>query len=74
MTTQGTGKISDEKFSQLGQKHFDLRPKGIGQMLKLLRPIYEKTAACGHFGRHEPELTRESKDKALALKDEAGIK
>ena len=51
VTTFGTGKISDEKISLLVDKHFDLRPKGIVQMLDLLRPIYLKTAAYGHFGR-----------------------
>jgi S-adenosylmethionine synthetase len=74
VTTFGTGKISDEKISELVQKHFDLRPKGIVQMLDLLRPIYEKTAAYGHFGRDEPEFTWESTDKALALAADAGIK
>jgi len=71
VTTQGTGKVSDEKLSELVQKHFDLRPKGIIQMLDLLRPIYEKTAAYGHFGRDEPEFTWEATDKALALKQAA---
>ena len=56
------------------QKHFDLRPKGIVQMLDLLRPIYEKTAAYGHFGRDEPEFTWEKTDKAQALAAEAGMK
>ena len=74
VTTQGTGKISDEKLSELVQKHFDLRPKGIVQMLDLLRPIYEKTAAYGHFGRDEPEFTWENIDKARALAADAGIK
>jgi S-adenosylmethionine synthetase len=74
ITTQGTGKISDEKLSELVQRHFDLRPKGIVQMLDLLRPIYEKTAAYGHFGRDEPEFTWENKDKAAALAADAGIK
>jgi len=68
VTTQGTGKISDDKLSQLVLANFDLRPKGIIQMLDLLRPIYEKTAAYGHFGRDEPEFTWEATDKALALK------
>ncbi|HEX2649331.1 MAG TPA: methionine adenosyltransferase [Burkholderiales bacterium] len=71
VTTEGTGKLSDDKLSQLVQKHFDLRPKGIIQMLDLLRPIYEKTAAYGHFGRDEPEFTWEATDKALALKQAA---
>jgi S-adenosylmethionine synthetase len=71
VTTQGTGKISDEKLSQLVLANFDLRPKGIIRMLDLLRPIYEKTAAYGHFGREEPEFTWEATDKALALKQAA---
>jgi len=71
VTTQGTGKLSDEKLSQLVLQHFDLRPKGIVQMLDLLRPIYEKTAAYGHFGRDEPEFTWEATDKVLALKQAA---
>jgi len=74
VTTFGTGKISDEKLSELVQRHFDLRPKGIVQMLDLLRPIYEKTAAYGHFGRDEPEFTWEAMDKAQALAADAGIK
>jgi S-adenosylmethionine synthetase len=71
VTTEGTGKISDDKLSQLVRANFDLRPKGIIQMLDLLRPIYEKTAAYGHFGREEPEFTWEATDKALALKQAA---
>jgi S-adenosylmethionine synthetase len=71
VTTQGTGKISDDKLSQLVLANFDLRPRGIIQMLDLLRPIYEKTAAYGHFGREEPEFTWEATDKALALKQAA---
>jgi S-adenosylmethionine synthetase len=74
VTTYGTGKISDEKLSALVSKHFDLRPKSIIQMLDLLRPIYEKTAAYGHFGRDEPEFTWENTDKAAALAADAGIK
>ena len=73
VTTFGTGKISDEKLSALVSEHFDLRPKGIIQMLDLLRPIYEKTAAYGHFGRDEPEFTWERTDKAAALKAAAGL-
>jgi S-adenosylmethionine synthetase len=73
VTTFGTGKISDEKLAQLVQEHFDLRPKGIVQMLDLLRPIYQKTAAYGHFGREEPEFSWERTDKALALKAAAGL-
>ena len=74
VTTFGTGKVSDEKISELVQKHFDLRPKGIIQMLNLLRPIYEKTASYGHFGRDEPEFTWENTDKAAALAANAGVK
>jgi len=73
VTTFGTGKISDEKLAQLVQEHFDLRPKGIVQMLDLLRPIYAKTAAYGHFGREEPEFSWERTDRAAALKAAAGI-
>jgi S-adenosylmethionine synthetase len=72
--TFGTGKISDDKIAALVEKHFDLRPKGIIQSLDLLRPIYTKTAAHGHFGRDEPEFTWEHTDKAAALKADAGIK
>ena len=68
VTTFGTGKISDERLGQLIAEHFDLRPKGIIQMLDLLRPIYLKTAAYGHFGREEPEFTWERTDKAAALR------
>jgi len=71
VTTEGTGKLSDDKLSALVVEHFDLRPKGIVQMLDLLRPIYEKTAAYGHFGREEPEFTWETTDRALALKEAA---
>jgi S-adenosylmethionine synthetase len=73
-TTFGTGKVSDEKIEELIAKHFDLRPKGIVQMLDLLRPIYEKTASYGHFGRHEPEFSWEKTDKAAALAADAGIR
>ncbi|HZS80789.1 MAG TPA: methionine adenosyltransferase [Herbaspirillum sp.] len=68
VTTFGTGKISDEQLAQLVREHFDLRPKGIVQMLDLLRPIYQKTAAYGHFGREEPEFSWERTDKAAALR------
>jgi S-adenosylmethionine synthetase len=72
--TFGTGKISEDKLAQLVEKHFDLRPKGIIQSLDMLRPIYSKTAAYGHFGRDEPEFTWEATDKVGALKDSAGTK
>ena len=73
VSTYGTGKISDEKISELVNAHFDLRPKGIVQMLNLLRPIYQKTAAYGHFGREEPEFTWEARDRVIALKSAAGL-
>jgi len=66
--TYGTGKVSNEILTQLVLEHFDLRPKGIVKMLDLLRPIYTKTAAYGHFGRDEPEFTWEAADKAALLK------
>lgn len=71
--TEGTGVISDDKIAELVREHFDLRPKGIVQMLDLLRPIYTKTAAYGHFGREEPEFTWERTDKAAALRAAAGL-
>ena len=71
--TEGTGKIPDDKIAELVQEHFDLRPKGIVQMLDLLRPIYEKTAAYGHFGREEPEFSWEATDKAAVLRAAAGL-
>jgi S-adenosylmethionine synthetase len=70
--TEGTGKLSDDKLAQLVHDHFDLRPKGIIRMLDLLRPIYQKTAAYGHFGRDEPEFAWEATDKVEALKAAAG--
>jgi S-adenosylmethionine synthetase len=74
VTTFGTGKVSDERLEALVRQHFDLRPKGIVQMLDLLRPIYEKTASYGHFGRNEPEFTWEKTDKAAALAADAGVR
>ena len=71
--TFGTGKIADEKIIKLIGEHFNLKPHGIVDMLDLLRPIYRKTAAYGHFGREEPEFTWEKTDKAAALKDAAGL-
>lgn len=71
--TYGTGKVSNELLTQLVREHFDLRPKGIVKMLDLLRPIYTKTAAYGHFGRDEPEFSWESTDKAAALRAAAGL-
>jgi S-adenosylmethionine synthetase len=73
VSTYGTGVISDEAISKLVSEHFDLRPKGIVKMLDLLRPIYQKTAAYGHFGREEPEFTWEARDRVIALKSAAGL-
>jgi S-adenosylmethionine synthetase len=71
--TEGTGVIPDDQIAALVNEHFDLRPKGIIQMLNLLRPIYTRTAAYGHFGRNEPDFTWEATDRALALKAAAGL-
>jgi S-adenosylmethionine synthetase len=68
VSTEGTGKVPDDKIIQAVRQVFDLRPKGIVKMLDLLRPIYRNTAAYGHFGREEPDFTWESTDKAEALK------
>jgi len=72
--TFGTGKISDDEIAKLIERHFDLRPRAIIHSLNLLRPIYAKTAAYGHFGRDEPEFTWEATDKAAQLRADAGIK
>ena len=71
--TYGTGKVSNETLTALVRKHFDLRPKGIVNMLDLLRPIYQKTAAYGHFGRDEPEFSWENTDRANLLRSDAGL-
>ena len=71
--TFGTGKVSDERIVELVHKHFDLRPKGIIASLDLLRPIYSRTAAYGHFGRDEVDFTWENTDKADALRADAGL-
>ncbi len=71
--TFGTGKVGNGKLVELVRKHFDLTPRGIISTLDLLRPIYRKTAAYGHFGRKEPEFTWEKTDKAAALRQEAGL-
>ena len=71
--TFGTGKIGEAKLTELVRKNFSLNPKGIIESLKLRRPIYQKTAAYGHFGRSEPEFTWEATDKAAALAEQAGI-
>ena len=72
--TFGTGKLPDAKIAELVKTHFDLRPKGIIQMLDLLRPIYQPTAAYGHFGRTEASFSWERTDKADVLRDAAGFK
>ncbi|MFW8600073.1 methionine adenosyltransferase [Desulfobacterota bacterium M19] len=69
----GTGRIADSEIKRLILRHFDLRPKAIIQHLDLLRPIYKKTAAYGHFGRERAEFTWENTDKAAALKSDAGL-
>ncbi|MDQ6995881.1 MAG: methionine adenosyltransferase, partial [Mariprofundus sp.] len=71
--TFGTGKIDEDKLAEIVREVFDLRPKGIVQELDLLRPIYAKTAAYGHFGRELPEFTWERTDKVEALKAAAGL-
>jgi S-adenosylmethionine synthetase len=72
--TFGTARIDEARIETLIREHFDLRPKGIIQMLDLLRPIYKKTASNGHFGREEPEFTWERTDRAEALREDAGVK
>lgn len=71
--TFGTGKIADSRIVELVREHFELKPKGLIQMLDLLRPIYRDTAAYGHFGREEPNFTWERTDKADALRADAGL-
>ncbi len=71
--TEGTGKIDDEKLCQLVRDNFSLTPSGIIEYLDLRRPIYQKTAAGGHFGRSEPEFTWENTDRAAALAEAAGL-
>lgn len=70
--TFGTGMVDEARLTDVIREHFDLRPKGIIKMLDLLRPIYRKTAAYGHFGREEPEFSWEHTDKAEALRDALG--
>jgi S-adenosylmethionine synthetase len=72
--TFGTGTIPDGEIGELVENHFDLRPKGIVQMLDLLQPVYQQTAAYGHFGRTEPGFSWERTDKAEILRAAAGIK
>ena len=72
--TFGTGALSRERLTQLVRDNFDLTPYGLREMLDLVRPIYEKTAAYGHFGRNESEFTWERTDRATALRDAAGVR
>jgi len=74
VNTYGTGKVPDEKITELVRKHFDMRPRAIIEHLKLLRPIYRKTAVYGHFGREDPDFTWEKTDKADLLRKEAELK
>ncbi len=71
--TKGTGKVVEEEIVEAVRKFFPLRPKGIIEHLDLLRPIYKKTAAYGHFGRNEPEFTWERTDKAQEIKEYFGL-
>jgi S-adenosylmethionine synthetase len=71
--SDGSGKVPDEKMTELVRAHFNLTPRGIIETLDLRRPIYRRTAAFGHFGRSEPEFTWERTDKADALKKDAGL-
>jgi S-adenosylmethionine synthetase len=71
--TYGTGRIPEDTINELIRSHFKLTPRGIMEELDLRRPIYRKTAAFGHFGRHEPEFTWERTDKAAALRADAGL-
>ena len=71
--TEGTGRIPEEKITEIVRQHFKLTPRGIVEELDLRRPIYKKTAAFGHFGRSEKEFYWERTDKAAALKSSAGL-
>jgi S-adenosylmethionine synthetase len=71
--TFGTEKISDDRITELVSEHFDLRPGAFREELRLHRPVYQKTAAYGHFGRENEEFTWERTDKAEALRAAAGL-
>jgi len=71
--TFGTGKIAEDRLESIVREHFDLRPKGLIAQLDLLKPIYQKTAAYGHFGRTEDSFSWEKTDKVDALKNAAGL-
>ena len=72
--TFGTGKLGAPQLTELVRKNFSLTPKGIIESLDLRRPIFQKTAAYGHFGRNDPDFTWESTEKAAALAEQAGVK
>ena len=74
VNTFGTGRLPEEQITQLVRKYFDLTPKGIINSLKLRRPIYKKTAAYGHFGRHDKDFTWENTDKAALLRKAAKLR
>jgi S-adenosylmethionine synthetase len=73
MDTFGTGKLPESRLVELVRAHFDLRPYGIVKMLDLIRPIYRKTAAYGHFGRDDTDFTWERLDKTELLRSESGL-
>jgi len=73
VNTFGTNKIPESQIEDLVRKNFDMKPSGIISQLDLKRPIYNKTAAYGHFGRNEPEFTWEKTDKAQILRQSAGL-
>ena len=73
INTFGTNKVSEEQIAALVREHFDLRPRGVIEMLDLRRPIYQPTAAYGHFGREDAGFTWENTDKAAALRDAANL-
>jgi len=73
INTFGTGKIEEDRLAEIVRGHFDLRPYGLTKMLDLIKPIYQSTAAYGHFGREDPHFTWEQTDKAAALRDAAGL-
>jgi len=71
--TQGTGKVSDQKIAEIVSKLFSFKPAAIVEYLQLLRPIYGKTSANGHFGREDPDFTWERTDRAEEIKSLAGL-
>jgi S-adenosylmethionine synthetase len=71
--TAGTGKIPSARIAEIVREVFDMRPRAIIEQLDLLRPIYKKTAAYGHFGRELPEFTWERTDKVAILREKAGL-